>query len=273
MNQAFVSTQVTCRNQAGDVKLINDAIASLGNPSSATAVQLVGTCAVGATEIIKITASNTFLRGTSPSSRATLRALGTTSRPYTVPIIQIGSANDRKVPMTDTRSVLDPYVPAGSDTFAISGAALNTGDEVVVVKPLTKEWAAAMKWSTGYWSTYSCPKSSRCTDNMDYTQNIYWERTVAKMTGNRVTLDAPISDNLNKTYGNAVLAKTVPLQGRINNVGLLYIDGNAGSTTTSADNHERDNVFLSVNNAQNVWVSDVKANGFNTGIFLGFGTR
>lgn len=180
--------------------------------------------------------------------------------------------------MSDTRDVLDAYVPAGSDTFSISGSALSAGQEVVVVKPLTKEWAAKMKWtiftpngpSTTQW-TYSCPKTAKCTDTFNPKQNIYWERKVVKMTGNKVTLDAPISDNLDKTYGNAVLAKTDSMQGRISNVGLLYIDGSAGSSTSTSN--ERDNVFLSVNNAQNVWVSDVTAKGFNTGIFLNFGVR
>eukprot|EP00884_Botryococcus_braunii_P016117 jgi/Botrbrau1/3189/Bobra.37_2s0019.1 len=277
---------VQCSNAKGDVAKINDAIKKLGsNVAEPTAVRLVGTCGIADGQTITITASNIFLVG-SATSRASLKALGTKPRSLDNPMIRIGSTQDRVPVLTDVRTITKAYVPAGADTFPISGAALAAGTDVVVVKPLTKEWAAAMAWpvydstKTAKWD-FSCSKSQAApcpgSTSDQLIRNIYWERTVVSMSGGQVKLNAPISDNLDKTYGNAILARTNPNTGRIRNVGVMFIDGYAEKTITSGTSPgsggERKNVFLSIDNAQNVWVSDVKAEGFNTGVFLGNGVR
>lgn len=114
------------------------------------------------------------------------------------------------VPLTEA------YVPSGTNTITVSSAAdFKVGDTVLVTSTMTKDRIHFMGMDTlvrdGKPQTWISPGSKITTD-----------RVIKSISGNTVTLDAPLTDALDSKYlGNpvATLAKyTYP--GRISQVGL-----------------------------------------------------
>ncbi len=95
----------------------------------------------------------------------------------------------------DTIAVAGGKTMAGAVTLALESAGgLRQGDRIRVVRPSTREWI----------------ESLGCYDfggGLDYTGwkpsdiDITWERTVTAVSGNSITIDAPITTTLDAKYG------------------------------------------------------------------------
>jgi len=101
-------------------------------------------------------------------------------------------------------------VPVGGTALTLGSAAgLAVGDQVVVERPTTQAWIDALGM-TGLWSPNWSLRS---------------ERTITAISGNRITVDVPLTTALEKQYTQALVYKYgYP---RINHVGIenLSSDG------------------------------------------------
>ena len=91
--------------------------------------------------------------------------------------------------------ITDDTVPAGALTFTLESAAgLTTGDRIVITRPSTAEWIAALKMR-GFPGNYA-------NQRLDWTpgsRNVLWDRRVTHVDIARsdlVTVDAPITTAL-----------------------------------------------------------------------------
>jgi hypothetical protein len=146
----------------------------------------------------------------------------------------------------------DPYVPSGAMSFHVDNAsAFAVGDTVLIHRPVTTAWLALMgmdklKNSSGQPQTWLGAGSTIDTD-----------RTIAAISGNTITLDAPLTDSFDAKYlsppGGSVVKYT--FAGRISQVGVehLALVGPALDIPIAQPQYSG----FSINNAIDVWVSDV----------------
>jgi hypothetical protein len=212
---------------------------------------------------LKITTSGVVLRGSGSGSQGTILQLGGT--PFTtVAITGSGSWTEG----TST-AITDNYVPSGARSFHVaSTASFRVGTRVIVNRPVTAAWVHFMGMDTlvrnGAPETWIAPGSV-----------IHAERTVAAISGNVVTLDAPVSDtfDLSAWGAGAPHASVAPYSfaGRIEQVGLesMHLIAPAQSVPINQPTFG----LLDMNAVENAWVKDVVGDEFTGGFGIGSTAR
>lgn len=146
--------------------------------------------------------------------------------------------------------VTDAYVAVNAMHFEVENAGfLKVGDRVRVVRPATAEWIRSLKMEefggeTG-WLGWKPGQ-----------RDITWDRTVTAISGNRITIDAPITTALDAKLSGGFV---VPYQwtGRISNVGIenIRIESTFDVKNLKDENHRW--MGVTIENAENSWVRQV----------------
>ena len=151
--------------------------------------------------------------------------------------------------------ITNSYVPVNEFQFDIENAkGLNEGDVIKITLPFSQDWinfigmndfggeTDAWQWRAGYHS-------------------MSWTRTVQKINGNSITIDAPITTPIDLKYGGAsfVVCKT---DNRIKNIGIenLSLQSSYNSNNLKDESHCWN--AISFENAENCWVRQVKFKHF-----------
>src|SRR5690606_3081495 len=112
-------------------------------------------------------------------------------------LISIRGKDDRV--LGDTLFVADSYVPVNGNSFQMAGKnTLETGTEILVVRPSTPEWIDELEMR----------EFGGETDWIGWKpgdHNIRWDRTVTAITAGQVILDVPITTALDKQYGGGYI--------------------------------------------------------------------
>lgn len=168
-------------------------------------------------------------------------------------VIYIEGQNDTRY--MDTLDVATPYLAAGHTGIEIAdGRKLRTGSRIVIVRPSTAEWIrsvgcdifgggiSALGWKPG-------------------DTDLRWDRTVIAVADNRITIDAPLTVALDRTYGGAKLIICHPA-GRINQVGVSNLT--LISDYDRAYPKDEDHCWngISIENAEDCWVRQVNFRHF-----------
>jgi hypothetical protein len=149
-----------------------------------------------------------------------------------------------------TMPVADEYVPVNATTINVKDAAgLAAGDSVAVTHPGTREWVVALGMDDfgGDRHGPSWRPGSR---------DITWHRTIAKIDGNALTLDAPLTLGLDAKLATATVVK-VDTSGLVRNVGIENL--RIISTYDEKNAKDEDHAWFGVgiDNARDVWVRRV----------------
>ncbi len=203
---------------------------------------------------LRVRASGVVLRGAGDgedlATSTILRRSGTSQEP--VVILGAGTATGgRAIIQRDgsrgEASVTDAVVPIGATALSVDQPGLfASGDDVVVFHPATAKWIAAVDGG----GTFDDP------DWQVGEMPIALARTVARVKGNTLTLDAPTFTQLDASLSPSTVYHR-DRSGVIENVGLedLRIDIETASPTS--ETHAEDAVrFLQVEHA---WASGVTA--------------
>ena len=156
----------------------------------------------------------------------------------------------------DTIWVANEKVAAGSTTLTTKGGNLKAGERILIVRPCTKEWIEHLKMDD-------------FGGGLDYTGwkptdiDITWDRTVQAVSGNTITLDAPITTTISKNFGGAYIIKHLK-DSEITECGIedLTLEAaiNDWSSTkslgTAKNPKDEDHCWdgISVDNARDCWV-------------------
>ena len=155
----------------------------------------------------------------------------------------------------DTITIADDKLKAGSCRMTLASAAkLKTGDRVMILRPSTKEWIAALK----------------CNDyggGLDYTGwkptdiDMAWNRTVTAVEGNSVEIDAPLTMAIDRKYATAMLITTYN-EGEIRECGVenMTLESAHNDWNPKDEDHCWDGVWM--NNATDCWVRRVNFRHF-----------
>jgi hypothetical protein len=186
--------------------------------------------------------NDTILQATGQDRRALIQVLGNPQK-FTGAALQI----------------TEPYVPVNATTLHITSAAnLKTGATVQIKRPGTKEWIDDI----GMFQFPGRPNSGDFRFSWRPGMcDIFWDRTITRIEGNEVTVDAPITTALDSKYAPSTVTPTDPSP-RLSNVGIenLRLD----STFDAKNNLDEDHAWfgITLDHVDDSWVSNVTATHF-----------
>lgn len=196
-------------------------------------------------ESLTIAAGGVVLRGGGMGQGGTV-LLGTGQGRDT--LICIRGRNDRKTEAPV--QITDPCVPVNSTATHVDAShSFRPGDHVLVHRPCTKEWIEAL--GTGHFGggiTYLGWKPGG--------RDLYWDRRIVAVEGDRITLDVPLTTALDAKYGGGSVA-AYQWPGRISQVGVE----NLRCVSTCDENNPRDEAHrwmaVTLENVTDAWVRQV----------------
>ena len=149
--------------------------------------------------------------------------------------------------------VLDEYAPVGANKLRLDSTAdLRVGDQIIVTRPSTSDWIKALGmdafgvgWRPG-------------------TRDIRWDRTITRVDGDTITVDAPITTAIEKRFGSATV-EPYDWPSRLERVGLE--DLRMQSSYDAGQPHDEEHAWFGVTmqNVQNAWVRRVEFRHFAGG--------
>lgn len=251
---------------------------------------------------IKIPYSGIVLRGEGNGEDGTV-LIGTSAVKYNM--FYIGTTDKPVQNKSSLQIITDDYIPSGTREITVGDASIfRPGDAVIIERPSTADWirAIGMDRIPDSWSRISNPTAEKLKKYADegclsedkkfYNTTIQWkpgsknlrfERTIVKVDGNRITLDIPLTNALQKEYGGGYIYK-YSFKNRPQNIGIenlrgeCIFDKNEVSLTSSMDEYYSDekhvSQFVVFGACENVWVKKLTSkyidNGFKSTIWSRF---
>lgn len=170
-------------------------------------------------------------------------------------LVKVAGKNDKTV--YPSVEIANQYVPVGTNVLPVNqNHGLNVGDNILVMRPSTKEWIEALGADKiGNYVDYSLTAWSEG----DF--DILWERTVTAVTPTSVMLDIPITTSLDPQFGGGYVSR-YQWPGRIRRVGIenLRFISEYDMSNEKDENHRW--MAITVENAEDGWIRRVIAEHF-----------
>ena len=194
---------------------------------------------------LKIKASGVVLRGSGMASNGTiLFAAGTDRESF----IQVAGEKDRQT--SKEIKITDAYVPVNATTFHVAGgAAIKTGDLVLVHRPSTQNWINTLKTDHfgGGLTALAWKPGER---------DLYWDRKVTAVEGNKITIDAPLTTSLDTAFGGGLVA-VYSWPGRIAQVGVENLELRSAYDASNPKDEAHRWMAITMENVTDAWVRQV----------------
>jgi hypothetical protein len=151
----------------------------------------------------------------------------------------------------------EDLIPTGRKYVnVINASSFNVGDSVLIFRPGTDNWIHDLKMdqiantdgTTEQWTASS--------------YNLYWERVVTSVDGNKVSFDNPVVMQMDKNYGGGYLMHYT-FKGRIWNCGIENL--RMESTYASATDEAHGWNAINFSRVVNCWVRNVTSSYFGMG--------
>ena len=211
---------------------------------------------------LTIGASGVVLRGSGSGQDGTL--LRVTGPPHRFLDIS-GSGSSQ--PAGEPAAITDAYVPSGAGEIQVDTASrFSVGDTVLVRRPVTEAWIRFMEMD-------KLSRDGKPQTWIKAGSSIDADRTIKSISGNRVTLDVPLSDSLDAAYlnppGASIVKYTFP--GRIEQVGLESLRVTVPAQDVPIT--EGQYTLLRMSAVSDGWVKDVAVEDTQNTIALGSTVR
>ena len=152
-----------------------------------------------------------------PSSNTILKATGNSPFHRTVLIAGGGNSTSWRDEVENTRrDIVSDFVPVGSRSFVVEDASpFRVGDNIIIYHPCTSQWLQAVK----YGGTHGDPPWAVGEEPLIFN------RYIKSISGNEITIDAPIFNHLNRSLSQTYIYK-YRRDGILTNIGIedLRID-------------------------------------------------
>ncbi|NQT88349.1 hypothetical protein HQ560_16400 [bacterium] len=212
---------------------------------------------------LRIAASGVVLRGEGQGADGTVLVAAGTEPRTLVEVVGAGVPKDAGGPH---HRVADVRVPVGARTFRLESVeGLAPGDGVIVRRHGNAAWIAAI----GMNNITPRPDDPEQTKQWE-PFSLDFERTIAAVDGNRITVDAPIPCAIETRWGGGEVFEHDG-KGRIERVGVEHIHARSEfdasvQKTVSDKPYPADEAhcrtFIAMDNVQNAWVRNVTARHF-----------
>ncbi|MDP6523791.1 MAG: hypothetical protein QGI24_08130 [Kiritimatiellia bacterium] len=202
---------------------------------------------------LRISLGGVVLRGAGQDSSGTrIIATGTTKRT----LIEISGGGGSGEIRASRRRIIDDYVPVGAKSFGIENAeGLEPGSLIVIHRPSTKEWIHEL----GMNRIPPRRDGRRISQWVAGDYDLRYDRVVTKLEGNRITIDTPVLNSMDKRFGGGFIYIRAP-DTRPENFGvekLLLVSEFKGKDDES---HAWNGISMSW--VRNSWVRNVTAAHF-----------
>lgn len=168
-------------------------------------------------------------------------------------LIRIHGKNDNKI--ASPVNITDDYVPVNAKIVHLTSTDnLKPGTQVIITRPSTKEWIAAL-------GTDHFGGGITALGWKPGQRDIEWRRTIVAINGNAVTLDVPLTTALDKKYGGGTLSMyTWP--GRIENCGVENMQLVSAFEKDNYMDEDHRWMAITVDNITDAWVRQVSFKQF-----------
>jgi hypothetical protein len=203
---------------------------------------------------LRLMQSGVVLRGQgAQGDRATfLRAVGTAR-----PMIIVGP-DDPRTPTGASHRVMDGYVPVGGRTLVLdSTEGLHVDDDVVVQRPFSPQWLALIGMDR---VNTRRPDAGAVTWRAG--SGLQFERRITAIEGNRITLDVPLTNALEREFTEATVTRFTFPQ-RTQRIGVERM---ASRAEFDPDSDLGDGMFIDMNAVANAWVREVQTDSYENGL-------
>jgi len=200
-----------------------------------------------------LSASGVVLRGEGMEEEGTvLIAAGTDRRT----LIRIAGREDRVLLDDAPRKIVDAIAPVGAVRFHLDNTeGLKAGDTVQIIRPSTKEWIERLgmnRFGGGLKGIFDWKPGSR---------DLLWDRVVQSVSGNCVTVDAPITAAIDASFGGGAAVRYF-WPGRIRCTGVENLRCRSESNAENPKDEEHAWTVVAFENVENAWIRRVTAEGF-----------
>ena len=178
-------------------------------------------------------------------------------------LIEVGGSGSRQDHDDQAVQVINVYVPVGAVSFNVDDASgFKVGQNIIVQRPSTAEWMAVIGMDSIPPRSDGNPISSWKPGDFD----LYFDRVITAIDGNRITIDAPLGNSLDQRYGGGrVYPYDYP--GRIDKVGVENLRAHSEFVGKPEDNDESHGwTVVRIDKTTNVWVQDVSSMYFGFGL-------
>ena len=209
---------------------------------------------------LRIRTGGVVLRGEGQGEDNTvLEATGTDQRTLIVVLPQ-GDLPARPEVQGTRQNILDAYVPVGAHAFQVADASgFQVGDVVIVHRPSTQAWITAIGMD-------QIPPRSDGGEIVQWAPgkfDIRYNRVITAIEGDRVTVDAPVFNALDRAYEQSMMYH-YDERYLIQQVGIENLRGVSASANPTDEAHAW--TMMSMNYVRNAWVRNVTAMHFGFGL-------
>jgi hypothetical protein len=201
---------------------------------------------------LRLRASGVVLRG-GGSEVTTVVAAGQSRRA----LVEVGG--DEPPSVGASVRVTDEKVPAGGRALTLESVeGLAAGDRVVIRRPSTKEWIAALGMNRAEGAF-----ADQRLHWMPGSRDLVWDRVVVSVDkgAKRVTLDAPVTTALESRYGGGTLSKVIANE-PVRRVGVEGLTLESEFDRANPSDEEHAWIGVALDNVEDAWVSFVWARHF-----------
>ncbi len=233
-----------------------------------------GTYEVGGT--VRISASGVILRGEGDGTDGSIiKATGTARRT----VIEIAGVGNRAEVAGTSKTITDTYLPVGTHIITVADAAgFSAGDDILLVRTPNQEWIdfVGMDACSTVGTVYDTTdvNGSTCISADHWTPNsriMRYERRVTAVSGNQLTIDAPVVEAIQAEFGGGYVAK-YQFPGRIANCGIEQLRSESDFVSDTDENHAVR--MISLANVENAWVRHATSVYFEQGtVLVGSGAK
>jgi hypothetical protein len=197
---------------------------------------------------VRISTSGIVLRGEGPETKLVATGKGQRS------LIFAAGKGAMKEEENTRKKITDTYVPVGAKSFSVASTErLKTGDRIVVFRPGTQKWISDLKMDQIE------QRDSTIKQWQPAEYDLYFERTITQIQGNKIHIDYPVVMAMEEQYGGGCIFK-YSFEGRINNVGVEYLTCESEYKGEEDEDHGWNAVLF--NRLENGWVRHVTARNF-----------
>ncbi len=190
-------------------------------------------------------------QGTEGSPATLLRAVG---QPR--PLIQLGPVVRRRAAGKEAFPITDVYVPVGARTFTLERVGdLKVGDDVIVHRPKSQRWICAI--GTDFLPVH---RDGKVPSPWKAKGGLTFERRITRIEGNRITVDVPMTNALEKEFTQAYLTR-YDFPERVSELGVEKLAAR-GEFTVPGPCPSGKGELVRVNAVANAWVKDVRVEAF-----------
>lgn len=164
-------------------------------------------------------------------------------------LLRILGKNDKTLDSSITIS--DQYVAVNSFsvTLSMDNHGLKVGDKILIQRPSTKEWIEEL--GTDHFGGGITALGWKPSE-----QDIYWDRTITSVNGNKITFDAPLTTALDQKFGGGYV---IPYtwNGRISNIGIENLSCVSEYDINNPKDEAHSWMAITMENVSDAWVRSV----------------